>query len=732
MSSVQIPALGSAPVADAIPRVSIGPVPLWVDDCEPSFDALSREGDHVTSLLLSRQIHAELRQSYFHSAIRLESMQAVQSESQWRLQFEPGTQSVTLHSIRIRRGDRIVEQADLSRIRTLQREEGLDGYVVSGWATLLLLLEDVRPKDIIESSYTVHGGGRILPDGCSAFFSLPEAISVARYRFRVCFAPGRPLNWKSSGDGLRPIESAFEGQRVLSWDGIGHVGLKPEPSVPVWFVGSPWIQISDCPDWNHVACAIDAAWRSQADSSEISAAVTGVVGDVTDLPNKIEKLLRFVQDEHRYLSVNLEFGGQIPTGPMTVLRRRFGDCKDLSFLLVQLLRAVQVPARPVLVHSRLRKAVAEMLPTPSLFDHVVVEFELEGKTRWVDCTIAQQGGGPAGRWIEAFGYGLPVDATTSGLCPTPQLHENSHKIEVSETLLLDTTGQDSLLAVLETHHGFYADRLRAMSTAQNREDAEESRRNYCARRFGQAKREGLVQYRDDRDAGVFVLAEVFRVNGCLYPDGRPGMCIFPIPPPWASWALATVQMKDGEVRRAPLAVAYPLNIVHSLEIESSSLSSQPSPRADVISEFFRYNQRIRGLNRSWTISSTFITLTDAIPAAKVASHLKQRDDVWGTSAWKLTLPVGVSRPVTHRTFGKLPIQRAQPPTPVPQPEVPKRVPSTAAFPTRSADEAAEDGERKRSRRRRSRQPMVRGKITMVVLGTLAACLLLILIFVIFR
>jgi len=43
------------------------------------------------------------------------------------------------------------------------------------------------------------------------------------------------------------------------------------------------------------------------------------------------------------LSVNLELGGQIPAPTETVIRRRYGDCKDLAFLLVRLLRRWECP-----------------------------------------------------------------------------------------------------------------------------------------------------------------------------------------------------------------------------------------------------------------------------------------------------------------------------------------------------------------------------------------------------
>ena len=38
----------------------------------------------------------------------------------------------------------------------MQREEGLDRFVIMGWFTLLMVLDDVRAGDILEFSYTIE------------------------------------------------------------------------------------------------------------------------------------------------------------------------------------------------------------------------------------------------------------------------------------------------------------------------------------------------------------------------------------------------------------------------------------------------------------------------------------------------------------------------------------------------------------------------------------------------
>src|SRR5271170_5082435 len=91
--------VGSDVIESARSRVRSGPVPDWVKKNSFAADFKSEGEAQVTYLLFDTQIHAERHEAFIHQAIRLETMQAVQHWSQWRLQFEPKTQLIKLHSL---------------------------------------------------------------------------------------------------------------------------------------------------------------------------------------------------------------------------------------------------------------------------------------------------------------------------------------------------------------------------------------------------------------------------------------------------------------------------------------------------------------------------------------------------------------------------------------------------------------------------------------------------------
>src|SRR5579859_6466315 len=177
--------VGSDSVLLAKNRVQNGPPPDWATPCPYDSTFKGEQDAQITFLLFDSQIHAEQQSLFAHQAIRLETMQAVQHWSQWRLQFEPKTQQVTLHSLKIRRGQEEIDQSDLAKSHLLQREDGLERFVLHGWFTLLMVLEDVRPGDILEFSYTVRGESALFPNHGCYFFTLPQGVPVGKYHFAV-------------------------------------------------------------------------------------------------------------------------------------------------------------------------------------------------------------------------------------------------------------------------------------------------------------------------------------------------------------------------------------------------------------------------------------------------------------------------------------------------------------------------------------------------------------------
>ena len=644
---------GNDTLALAKGRVTIGPVPPWARPLEFNPSQQVNGLGSSACLLQSRQLHAELHQVQVHEAVRLMTMQAVDRASQWRLQFDPRTTALTVHWIRIHRDNSFYEQAKIDRFRFLEREEGLEGLTVTGRVTILLLLEDVRPGDVLETCYTLEARPTILPEHCCCNFSLPAEMPVGKFLFSVRFNPRRSLNWKSSSSAIKPAETVLDEEVIWTWSGEAYTPPKPESNMPDWHTCHPWLRLSDCPDWNTVAAGFFKAWEpAETDADDAVGQLTSeIMASEPDSLRRVEKAIHIVQNEFRHLNIVLELGGLVPTPPAIIARRRFGDCKDLSLLLVQLLRALGVAARPVLVNAQLRHQLMGMLPAWDLFNHVVVEFRIGDQTRWVDVTLKRQGGGALNRFVPDYGAGLIVDSSTKELSQPPADSTSTGVYELKETILLDTTGDPSLLAVAVHATGEHAEKLRRQFEFDGIEAVANERLKHCTERFYNARRAGSIQHRDDRSNNEFYLTEVFEIEGFLELDEESGLCRFLLP---RNLALECLAMPETGNRKAPFALPYPWNAVHTIEVQSSALQAPAGPRGRVSGQFVNFTRSHKSLSSYWSITFNVSTLAGFVPPDRLAQHRSTMMEIRRESEWELLVAPGYSHPRRRSDFGELP------------------------------------------------------------------------------
>jgi hypothetical protein len=645
--------INSDAIAIARSRVQNGHIPDWVKKNSFAVDFKSEGEAQVTYLLFDTQIHAERHEAFIHQVIRLETMQAVQNWSQWRLQFEPKTQLITLHSLKIRRGDVEIDQSNLEKSHLLQREEGLDRFVIMGWFTILMVLDDVRAGDILEFSYTIETQPRLFPELGSYFFTLPQGASVGKYNFAVRFNTVRQRKWKSSAANLIPMESQWNGTTFWEWSGEKYAGLKPEINTPLWHISYFWIQVSDFSDWQTIAVELSKAWAIEDTDETVAEIAREIECNEPDLKSRIEKAIRLVQDDCRYLSVNLELGGHIPMPSGIVARRRFGDCKDLSLLLANLLKKLGVRAKPVLVNTFLRKSVGDFLPMPLLFNHAIVEFEADGKTRWIDTTFKEQGGGPFNRIIPDYSLGLPIDASATGLIKQPQISGQSNLFDLREHILLDTSNAPSLMEVTVHAEGNQAELLRQQLKKSGMEEWAKQRLQGIINRFRNGKRIDSLKYRDDRAANRFILTEVFEINFFLGAHTNPKMCRFNLPGNVISGVLALPQ--KGE-RQTPFALPYPCQINYAADVDCLAIQriKLNEPRVDLSSPFVRYKRDSKTGHGYFVMKISLFTNADSVPAQQIQKHGELVERIAQACCRELSLMRGYSRSRPKPDFGKLP------------------------------------------------------------------------------
>ncbi|MBL7996492.1 DUF3857 domain-containing transglutaminase family protein [bacterium] len=113
-------------------------------------------------------------------------------------------------------------------------------------------------------------------------------------------------------------------------------------------------------------------------AKELTADKSNETEMITSIFNSVKSL--------RYVAIELGIGGIQPSQPEEVLTRKFGDCKDKSILLLSLLRAAGITAKPVLVLTASSGIMDPGFPNWN-FNHMIVKIETKDKiSLWLDPT----------------------------------------------------------------------------------------------------------------------------------------------------------------------------------------------------------------------------------------------------------------------------------------------------------------------------------------------------------
>lgn len=100
---------------------------------------------------------------------------------------------------------------------------------------------------------------------------------------------------------------------------------------------------------------------------------------------KVQRLYSFLQNYTRYVAVYLDIGGWQPHTAVETFVNKYGDCKDLTTLMIAMLKEAGINAYPALMLTRDEGVVRTDFPS-NQFNHVLSFIPLEEDTVWLECT----------------------------------------------------------------------------------------------------------------------------------------------------------------------------------------------------------------------------------------------------------------------------------------------------------------------------------------------------------
>ena len=574
------------------------------------------------TLLIDRQeaVRGPRVERFMHAAYRLLNEEAVQQYSQIELVADSSYEHLVLHTVRVTRNGRTRDQLQASRIRVVQRESQIDSKIFEGSLSVIVVLEDVRRGDVVDYSYTRLGGNPVFAGHYMSTFVLQETVPLHHVAFRLLWPLDRALFVDPRQTNLKPAVHDVAGYREYVWNDT-HVSPKVlDANLPTWYNALPQIRLSDFASWSAVAAWGDTLFASTAAvPPALAAPLAQIRRTQASALARVLAALRYVQDEIRYVGIEIGVNSHVPHPPATVMRRRYGDCKDKVLLLITMLRALGVVARPALVSTDYLEHIRTFHPSANLFDHAIVQAELDGRVYWLDPTERYQRGDLVSG-IPFFGAALVLGRQADSLSTIPRSPLVEPLTDVAVSLELRGVDSAARMRVETRYRGRQADLIRTSIRTTSAEELRRDYTNFYSQLYPAIRSDVAPAISDDETANQIQTTERYSVPGFWHFSRGENGYVGTFEPLELSNA---VPVATGASRTMPLAVAHPRHIHYAItaRLAEGWRIAPEHEKIETSAVRFAYDLSVEG--SALTLTYDYLTLADHVLPGAVADHLEK-------------------------------------------------------------------------------------------------------------
>ncbi len=614
-------------VTATAPRPKFEPPGAWVRTVDVDYKAAPPR-DQVSSglyyVLSDTQIRLTRngRESFRRVAMLVVNERGLGTAAQIELRFDPTYQSLVLHGVSVRRANERIEKLNPSAIKLLQRERELEYQIYDGAISASISLDDVRVGDIVEYAYTLSGHNPIFADRHAGRFDLQWSVPVKQVRASLEMPLARSVTQRERNGAPKASVTETVATRRYEWTARDVSARLIETDVPGWFDPYPAVEWTEYTSWRDVSEWGRALYVLPTSLAALDPIVHKLKSEHATPEARAIAALRFVQDEIRYLSVAIGSGAYAPSAPDAVLKRRFGDCKDKSLLLVALLNRLGIRAVPALVNTSTKRGVREMLPSPLAFNHVLVRVELPTAALWMDPTLSLQGGSAENVGEPDYGVALLLGEGVDALSPMKARSAGArHSLRSIDATLDLRQGYErpARYFVVTTHEGRAADTARANFKSMSRDELQKQYRAFYDSYYPGAVSVGSLTFEDDLQANRVVTSETYEIpQFWVVSEARKRREGFVRVPDVEVLLLAPKAI----ARDTPLAYVFPYELHQTTQVlppEPWTIANETQKVVDAAFEFERVTERIESRNVI-LIHDKFASKVDEIPARAVAAY----------------------------------------------------------------------------------------------------------------
>lgn len=271
-----------------------------------------------------------------------------------------------------------------------------------------------------------------------------KAVQYAEYIVRT--TPESGFRYINKNTSIKPQKTNEDGLDKYTWKVSNLKAIKPEKDAVNWQVfpniafATKYFQFDGLPgdisNWQSYgkwqqALNADVCTLTPQRVEEIKA----MTADLKTDKEKARFLYNYMQQNMRYVSIQLGIGGLKPFPATFVDQKKYGDCKALSNYMSALLKAVNIPSYYAMIRAGENEEPATVAFPSDPFNHVILCIPFKSDTTWLECTSNTKPFGKLGSFTENRNA-LLITENGGVLMNTPKstMQDNQFNSEVHITL----------------------------------------------------------------------------------------------------------------------------------------------------------------------------------------------------------------------------------------------------------------------------------------------------------
>lgn len=250
----------------------------------------------------------------------------------------------------------------------------------------------------------------------TGIYHLPEWVPVAHEHYAVqnsVFTVETPvdyqLRYKAQNTDIKPVIVTGKNTMTYQWSMKNFTAVDFEPKMPYWDEAMPVVILAptkfsiegyegDMSTWKGFGLFHTKLNESRTIlPNNLKLKVHELTDNITSDEEKVKVLYNYLQQNTRYISIQLGIGGWQPLPASFVAEKKYGDCKALSNFMVCMLKEAGIKALYTIIKSgeEHTQGLCEDFPA-NKFNHIITCVPMKNDTMWLECTSQSASAGYMG------------------------------------------------------------------------------------------------------------------------------------------------------------------------------------------------------------------------------------------------------------------------------------------------------------------------------------------------